>query len=248
MNDNYIKIPGRLSNASTDGVVSGANEIYDDDLQMWQSDINQVAISGGGGSVVLPISASDVLDSDLNKRQNVINAQFDTDIADLKQSHGSGNADAAIVHLKQDGTFWIDQTKGLVNDPEYNPDEIIEVEDFKWLMGNCNRLLKPIIVVDDTRDKYTYLAYTFYQINENSLGVYTKFWYITLSVAIDAETGISSLQYTITRSPEYYTKSEVYNKTEIDSMLPQLSLYKCTQAEYDAIVPKDQNVLYIITT
>lgn len=42
MNDNnYVKIPGRLSSVALDGIVSGANEIWDDDLGKKQNQLNQ---------------------------------------------------------------------------------------------------------------------------------------------------------------------------------------------------------------
>lgn len=60
MDNKNIIIPGRLESVATEGIVTGAKDIYDDDLEMWQDDINQIAISGGGG-VDLPISSSNVV-------------------------------------------------------------------------------------------------------------------------------------------------------------------------------------------
>ena len=46
----------------------------------------------------------------------------------------------------------------------------------------------------------------------------------------------------------YYPKSEVYNKTEIDSMISGSVFTVLTQAQYNALATKSPDVLYVITT
>jgi hypothetical protein len=45
-NENLIPIPGRLHSVATEGHVAGADEIYDDDLQMNQAEINAIVLDG----------------------------------------------------------------------------------------------------------------------------------------------------------------------------------------------------------
>ena len=50
---NKVIIKGKIGNAITsvadDHIVAVANDIYDETHQMYQSDINTIALSGGGG-------------------------------------------------------------------------------------------------------------------------------------------------------------------------------------------------------
>ena len=49
-NEQLIPIPGRLHSLAPEGHVAGADEIYDDDLQKSQSDINaDVKVMGASG-------------------------------------------------------------------------------------------------------------------------------------------------------------------------------------------------------
>lgn len=58
---------------------------------------------------------------------------------------------------------------------------------------------------------------------------------------------ITASDITPTDLSNYYTKAQTYSKSEVDSMIPQVMLWKGTQLEYDAIVTKDPNTFYIIT-
>lgn len=89
---------------------------------------------------------------------------------------------------------------------------------------------------DDDLSNY----YTKVQVNSLIDGVEQK---------IDTE--IESVDLEITDLSEnlntnYYTKSEVYSKTEINNRLDNLSFKQLTQAEYNAIANPDSNTLYII--
>jgi hypothetical protein len=54
-NENLIPIPGRLHSVATEGHVAGAGEIYDDDLQMNQAEINAIVL---GGAITTTLSVS----------------------------------------------------------------------------------------------------------------------------------------------------------------------------------------------
>lgn len=54
-NENLIPIPGRLHSVATEGQVAGADEIYDDTLQMNQADINAIVL---GGTITTTLSVS----------------------------------------------------------------------------------------------------------------------------------------------------------------------------------------------
>lgn len=76
----------------------------------------------------------------------------------------------------------------------------------------------------------------------------------------NAVSGKVDANYVSNRLVDYYTKSQTYSKEEVDALipdtytkseidvlLPQIKLWRGTQVQYDAIVNKDADTLYVIT-
>lgn len=213
-----FNIAGRINSTSAEHIVTDTHQLFDDSFE---------------------------------ETQYVINQSVREDIEELKQSQGGdGNGGAAILRLNGmkgafSGPFEIDNAKGLSEGFEL--DEIKSVEDFESFLGYGPLLQKPIIIVCDSTSE---LSQPVIEYDADPNGYQLKTATHTIHIGIETDkTAVKEMVFEAAPlSREYYTKSETYNKQEVDSMLPQLSLYKCTQAEYDAIVSKDPDTLYIITT